>query len=61
MEKVGPLDSLRVTVLAEDSVLYESPYLEQHGVSFLLEGVRAAKIQRESWLMLVRTYSIPRL
>jgi 7,8-dihydropterin-6-yl-methyl-4-(beta-D-ribofuranosyl)aminobenzene 5'-phosphate synthase len=39
MEKPGILDSLRITVLAEDSVLYESPYLGQHGVSFLLEGV----------------------
>lgn len=39
MEKLGVLDSLKITVLAEDSVLYESPYLGQHGVSFLLEGV----------------------
>jgi 7,8-dihydropterin-6-yl-methyl-4-(beta-D-ribofuranosyl)aminobenzene 5'-phosphate synthase len=39
MEKLTALDSLRITVLAEDSVLYESPYLGQHGVSFLLEGV----------------------
>jgi 7,8-dihydropterin-6-yl-methyl-4-(beta-D-ribofuranosyl)aminobenzene 5'-phosphate synthase len=38
MEKPDTLDSLRITVLAEDSVLYESPYLGQHGVSFLLEG-----------------------
>jgi 7,8-dihydropterin-6-yl-methyl-4-(beta-D-ribofuranosyl)aminobenzene 5'-phosphate synthase len=37
MENIGALDNLRVTVLAEDSVLYESPYLGQHGVSFLLE------------------------
>jgi len=43
MEKPGVLDSLRITVLAEDSVLYESPYLGQHGVSFLLEGVRRGK------------------
>ena len=34
------LDSLQITVLAEDSVLYESPYLGQHGLSFLLEGRR---------------------
>jgi 7,8-dihydropterin-6-yl-methyl-4-(beta-D-ribofuranosyl)aminobenzene 5'-phosphate synthase len=38
MEKFNQLDSLKITVLAEDSVLYESPYLGQHGVSFLLEG-----------------------
>jgi len=39
MEKLGALDYLKITVLAEDSVLYESPYLGQHGVSFLLEGI----------------------
>ena len=39
MERLGALDNLRITVLAEDSVLYESPYLGQHGVSFLVEGV----------------------
>lgn len=39
MEKFSQLDSLKITVLAEDSVLYESPYLGQHGVSFLLEGI----------------------
>ena len=39
MKKISQLDSLKITVLAEDSVLYESPYLGQHGVSFLLEGV----------------------
>lgn len=27
-----------ITVLAEDSVLYESPFLGQHGVSFLVEA-----------------------
>ncbi len=32
------LDSLKVTVVAEDSVLYESPYLGQHGISLLLEA-----------------------
>ena len=46
MEKLGTLDSLKITVLAEDSVLYESPYLGQHGVSFLLEGVSGGNIQR---------------
>ena len=53
MEKLGVLDNLRITVLAEDSVLYESPYLGQHGVSLLLEGV-SAKMQRESSLMSVK-------
>ncbi|MGB9726122.1 MAG: MBL fold metallo-hydrolase [Fervidicoccaceae archaeon] len=33
----GILDGLRVIVLAEDSVLYESPYLGQHGISLLIE------------------------
>jgi 7,8-dihydropterin-6-yl-methyl-4-(beta-D-ribofuranosyl)aminobenzene 5'-phosphate synthase len=32
------LSSLKVTVLAEDSVQYESPLLGQHGISFLLEA-----------------------
>ncbi|MBA7473607.1 hypothetical protein ES707_08948 [subsurface metagenome] len=39
MDKLAALDNLRIAVLAEDSVLYESPYLGQHGVSFLVEGV----------------------
>lgn len=39
MERLGALDNLRIIILAEDSVLYESPYLGQHGVSFLVEGV----------------------
>jgi len=38
MERPGALDSLKITVLADDCVLYESPYLGQHGSSFLLEG-----------------------
>jgi 7,8-dihydropterin-6-yl-methyl-4-(beta-D-ribofuranosyl)aminobenzene 5'-phosphate synthase len=46
MGKLGVLDNLRITVLAEDSVLYESPYLGQHGVSFLLEGVSGGDIKR---------------
>ena len=46
MEKLGRLDYLKITVLAEDSVLYESPYLGQHGVSFLLEGVSGENIKR---------------
>jgi len=32
------LEKLIVAVLAEDSVLYESPFLGQHGVSFLVEA-----------------------
>ena len=39
MTKFSQLDSCKITILAEDSVLYESPYLGQHGVSFLLEGI----------------------
>ncbi len=38
MEKINALSKLKITVLAEDSVLYDSPYLGQHGVSFLLEA-----------------------
>ena len=34
------LSSLKVTVLAEDSVAYESPYLGQHGISFLISAQR---------------------
>lgn len=34
------LSSLKITVLAEDSVSYESPLLGQHGVSFLLTAER---------------------
>jgi len=46
MDKLDALDNLRITVLAEDSVLYESPYLGQHGVSFLVEGVSGENIKR---------------
>ena len=45
-QELGTLDKLGITVLAEDSVLYESPYLGQHGVSFLLEGVSGGNIKR---------------
>lgn len=31
---INGLDSLKVTVIAEDSVLYESPIWGQHGRSF---------------------------
>ena len=46
MKKIGTLDNLSITVLAEDSVLYESSYLGQHGVSFLLEGASGGNIKR---------------
>jgi len=44
--EIGELDSLKITVLTEDSVLYESHYLGQHGVSFLLEGVKGSDVMR---------------
>ena len=40
------LDSLKVTVLAEDTVPYESPLLGQHGVSFWLEAERKGHVRR---------------
>ena len=40
------LDKLAVTVLAEDSVPYESPLLGQHGVSYWLEAERNGVIKR---------------
>lgn len=46
MEGSAELDSLKIIVLAEDSVLYESPYLGQHGVSFLLEGAKGSDVMR---------------
>jgi 7,8-dihydropterin-6-yl-methyl-4-(beta-D-ribofuranosyl)aminobenzene 5'-phosphate synthase len=45
MIDIGELDSLTVNVLAEDSVVYESPYLAQHGVSFLLEGSSGSEVR----------------
>lgn len=38
MNPSDSLSSLKITVLAEDSVQYESPLLGQHGISFLLEA-----------------------
>jgi 7,8-dihydropterin-6-yl-methyl-4-(beta-D-ribofuranosyl)aminobenzene 5'-phosphate synthase len=38
MDKSGFLSELRITVLAEDSVQYESPLWGQHGISFLIEA-----------------------
>jgi len=46
MEKLGALDNLKITVLVEDSVLYESPYLGQHGLSLLLEGTSEGNTKR---------------
>lgn len=40
MTHQGELDKLKITVIAEDSVLYESPYLGQHGISFLITAER---------------------
>ena len=40
MSVSGYLNKLEVTVLAEDSVLYESPLWGQHVVSFLLEAYK---------------------
>lgn len=40
------LDKLTVTVLAEDSVPYESPLLGQHGVSYWLEAERKGITKR---------------
>ena len=40
------LDSLKVTVLAEDTVPYESPLLGPHGVSFWLEAERKGHVRR---------------
>ncbi|MBN2395222.1 MAG: MBL fold metallo-hydrolase [Candidatus Atribacteria bacterium] len=37
------LDKLAITIVAEDSVLYESPYWGQHGVSFFLEAYKNNK------------------
>jgi len=36
----GELSRLKITVVAEDSVLYESPYLGQHGISLLITAER---------------------
>ncbi|MGD9939975.1 MAG: MBL fold metallo-hydrolase [Clostridia bacterium] len=34
----GQLDELEIIVMAEDSVMYESPYLGQHGISLLIKA-----------------------
>jgi 7,8-dihydropterin-6-yl-methyl-4-(beta-D-ribofuranosyl)aminobenzene 5'-phosphate synthase len=38
--KIGELDRLGITVVGEDSVLYESPFLGQHGISILIDAER---------------------
>jgi len=40
MIRKGELTSLKITVCAEDSVAYESPYLGQHGISLFLTAQR---------------------
>jgi 7,8-dihydropterin-6-yl-methyl-4-(beta-D-ribofuranosyl)aminobenzene 5'-phosphate synthase len=45
MKDFGTLDSLAITVVAEDSVLYESPFLGQHGIALLLD-VESGGIKR---------------
>jgi len=40
MNKKHRLKRLKITVIAEDSVGYDSPYLGQHGISFLLTAER---------------------
>jgi 7,8-dihydropterin-6-yl-methyl-4-(beta-D-ribofuranosyl)aminobenzene 5'-phosphate synthase len=40
MNTMECLDKLVVTIVAEDSVLYESPYWGQHGISFFLEAYK---------------------
>jgi 7,8-dihydropterin-6-yl-methyl-4-(beta-D-ribofuranosyl)aminobenzene 5'-phosphate synthase len=40
MTKSEYLDKLIITILAEDSVLYESPYCGQHGISLFLEAYK---------------------
>ena len=34
----GELDELEIIVMCEDSVMYESPFLGQHGISLLVRG-----------------------
>jgi 7,8-dihydropterin-6-yl-methyl-4-(beta-D-ribofuranosyl)aminobenzene 5'-phosphate synthase len=40
------LDSLQVTVVAEDSVGYETPFLGQHGISLLIEASGNGRVLR---------------
>jgi 7,8-dihydropterin-6-yl-methyl-4-(beta-D-ribofuranosyl)aminobenzene 5'-phosphate synthase len=40
MSTLGYLDRIKIMTVAEDSVLYDSPFWGQHGVSFLLEAYK---------------------
>lgn len=40
MENFDCVDRVKITVLAEDSVMYECPYLGQHGIALLMETQR---------------------
>jgi len=46
MKDIGALTSLKIIVLAEDSVQYESLLLGQHGISFLVEAVGCGLCRR---------------
>lgn len=43
---VSHLDSLSITILAEDTVLYESPFLGQHGISLYVETLRDGVVRK---------------
>lgn len=45
MVSKGELNKLRILVIAEDSVGYESPYLGQHGISFLITAERDGMVK----------------
>lgn len=50
------LESIRILVLAEDTVPYESPLLGQHGVSFLLEA-KAGEVTKQIIVDVGQNYS----
>jgi len=45
MAQKAELDRLKITVISEDSVGYESPLLGQHGISFLVSAERNGTIK----------------
>ena len=45
MNKKHRLKRLKITVIAEDSVGYDTPYLGQHGISFLLTAEREGVVR----------------